>query len=342
MSRVVLQYSIIISFCIGLISCATLPKGSFGESIPTAPDYSNLHNWAALPSQADFADVVPVAEWKDEQANAAVDVFFIHPTTYTGKAGQNEWNAWIEDEKLNESTDKYPIKYQASLFNGAGKIYAPRYRQAHLNCFFTEKESDAYKALELAYGDVSAAFKYYLEHYNNGRPFIIASHSQGTFHAKKLIQDFVDGKPLQKQFVAGYLPGLTVPADHFKNIPPCTKPEETGCFCSWRTFREGYVPAKLHFPDTNIVVTNPVTWSADKPSSEKAVQMGGVLRDFKSVHPKLVSTAIYDDLLWVCKPKFPGSIFLTTKNYHVADYNFFYADIRNNVNGRVKAFLAKG
>ena len=340
--RAILQYIIIVCLSAGFISCASLPHGTFGGAIPKAPDYSEQKYWAALPTIKDSADAVPITEWKDEQADATVDVFFIHPTTYTGKHGQNQWNASLDDKKLNLKTDQYPIHYQASLFNGAGKVYAPRYRQAHLNCFFTDKKADAAKALDLAYEDVSAAFRYYLQHYNNGRPFIIASHSQGTYHAKKLIHDYVDGKPIQKQMVVAYLAGLTVPEDYFDHITPCTTPDETGCFCSWRTFREGYIPPKLHFPDTNIVVTNPVTWNADAPTSEKDMQMGGVLRDFHSVHSNLVSTCIHDDLLWVCKPKFPGSFLLTTKNYHIADYNFFYADVRHNAQERVKAYLGKG
>jgi hypothetical protein len=319
--------------------CATVPKGSFGKDIPDAPDYSLEKNWAALPFRKDSADAVPLAEWKDVQAEAQVDIFYIHPTTYTGKPGEKKWNADLADSYLNQYTDRYPIRYQASVFNGSGKVYAPRYRQAHLNCFYTERTKDAQKALELAYEDVKAAFQYYLDHYNNGRPFIIASHSQGTFHAKQLIRDFIDGKPLQHQFVVGYLVGLTVPADLYTSIKSCNNPEETGCFCSWRTIKEGFKPKKLHFPDSNIVVTNPVTWRQDQPSSTNEQQLGGVLRDFETLYPGLVHATVYKDLLWVNKPRFPGSFLLTTKNYHIADYNFFYADIRQNAQDRVKAYF---
>lgn len=324
-------------FC--CMSCTTLPKGSFGKEIPEAPDYAQVDQWAALPTKADNADAVPLPEWKDVQEETPIDVFFIHPTTLTGKPGEKEWNASLTDEELNERTDESTIRYQASIFNGVGKVYSPRFRQAHLHCFYTKKTIDAANALELAYEDVRAAFQYYLDHYNNGRPFIIASHSQGTFHAKKLVSEFVDGKPLQKQFIVAYLVGLSVPADLYTSIPPCQKREETGCFCSWRTVREGYMPKILHFPDSNIVVTNPVTWDASITTSTKEEQLGAVLKDFKKVYPELVRTTVHEDLLWVNKPKFPGSFLLTTKNYHIADYNFFYADIRQNAQDRVNAFL---
>lgn len=98
-----------------LASCGAVPKGSFGHDIPAVPDYSDASNWAALPDRKDYADEVPVAEWKDAQGIAQADVFFIHPTTYTGKPGQNEWNASVSDQKLNTLTDKYPIRYQATV-----------------------------------------------------------------------------------------------------------------------------------------------------------------------------------------------------------------------------------
>ena len=62
-------------------------------------------------------------------------------------------------------------------------------------------------AFELAYSDVLRAFDYYLAHENHGRPFILASHSQGSLHALRLIQERLAGKPLQKQLVAAYLIG---------------------------------------------------------------------------------------------------------------------------------------
>lgn len=325
----------------GIASCVSVPKGHFGTGLPDPPDYSQSRYWAALPERKDNTDKVPIAEWKDNQATATVDVFFLHPTTYTGKPGEKQWNADLNNAAVNQRTDDMSMKYQASVFNGVGKIYAPRYRQAHLNCFFTKFVQDAEKALDLAYADVKASFEYYLEHYNQGRPFIIAAHSQGTYHAKRLLAEFVDGQPLEKQLVVAYLAGLTVPADIFKTIGPCQRPEDTGCFCSWRTFKEGYIPPKLHFPDTNFVVTNPVTWDVTRPDAAASLNLGGVLRDFNKVYPQLVQTRIYKDLLWVSKPRFPGSFLLTTKNYHIADYNFFYADIRKNAEDRVSAFFGK-
>lgn len=332
-------YGRLLFFILLLSSCSAVPHGHF-IAPSSNPDYSKESNWAALPTVKDSADCIPVASWKDEQSISGVDVFFIHPTTYTGKSGQHDWNASLEDQKLNLRTDETTIKYQASIFNGAGRIYAPRYRQAHLQCFYEEnKPKDAVAALALAYEDVKNAFQYYMQHYNAGRPFIIAAHSQGTLHAAHLIKDEIENHELQKQLVVAYLPGMPVNADYFKSLKPCHSPDETGCYCTWRTFREGYVPKKYHQEGQNIVVTNPVTWSDSLSESQKQEQVGAVLRDFHKVWPNLVETSIHEDLLWVNKPKFPGSFLFMTKNYHIADYNFFYADVRQNAQLRVHSFL---
>ncbi|GIR73695.1 MAG: hypothetical protein CM15mP76_04220 [Prochlorococcus sp.] len=71
---------------------------------------------------------------------------------------------------------------QASAFNGSCNIYAPEYRQATYFSFF-DKDDNGKKALDLAYEDIENAFNYFLEFFNNGKPFIIAAHSQGALHS---------------------------------------------------------------------------------------------------------------------------------------------------------------
>jgi hypothetical protein len=164
-----------------LLIYALTPPGGFEEvPPPPAPDYSDRNSWAALPDKEDWADLVPPAgSAKDNQPHALVDVFFIHPTTYYSRAS---WNAPIEDERANAVTDWGTLQGQASAFNGCCRVYAPRYRQATV-ASFRRPEPHGYKALELAYGDVVRAFAYFIEKFNKGRPFLVASHSQGTAHA---------------------------------------------------------------------------------------------------------------------------------------------------------------
>lgn len=331
----------LISAAFLLASCAVIPKGDFDlASVPTAPDYSQATAWAALPDRQDNADRTPNADFKDNQADAGVDVFFLHPTTYTGDRGQKDWNAAIEDAKLNKKTDDGSILYQASIFNGAGKVYAPRYRQAHINAYFTDDKKSAKAAFELAYADVKAAFEYYLQHYNKGRPFIIAGHSQGSTHGMRLIREMIEDTPLEKQLVVAYLVGMPVTLNYFKHIQPCRKADDTDCFCSWRTFKKDHFPKWKDGPDP-VVVTNPLLWTTETTHAEKELNRGAVLFKFDKILPAVCGAEVHDGLLWVEKPKFKGSFLIRTSNYHAGDFNLFYVNVRNNAILRAETFRKK-
>ena len=97
------------------------------------PDYNKPVYWAAHPWKSDPSDSLPELLLTDKN-DSLVDVFFIHPTTYTGT--RQEWNADINNAYINAKTDYSSILYQASVFNQHCRIFAPRYRQAHLSAFF--------------------------------------------------------------------------------------------------------------------------------------------------------------------------------------------------------------
>jgi hypothetical protein len=304
------------------------------------PDYSNSNNWAALPFKYDPSDNVPSGLKKESKDSITADVFFIHPTTYTDKKMPMGWNADIDNAGLNKKTDRSTILYQASVFNKYCRVFAPRYRQANLQAFYTlDKQRE--EAFDTAYEDVKAAFIFYLKNYNDGRPIIIASHSQGTLHAGRLLKEFFEGKPLQKQLVCAYLIGLPVFSNYFTLLKSCGDSTATGCFVSWRTFKEGYIAPYIGEETLTAFVTNPLTWTMDTTLAPAYLDEGGVLRNFNKVNPGLVHAQIHGNILWVNKPKFFGSIFLKNKNYHIADYNLFYRKIRENVGTRIKAFLKR-
>lgn len=161
----------IIAFCIPVN--AQLPEKFNANDQPAAPDYSQEKYWSALPFRKDAADVIPGGEqWIDDSLKQ-VDVFYIYPTVYTSG---NTWNSDDNDAAQNKRVDTKPVHYQASVFNASCRVYVPRYRQAILKSFYNKEEGA--KALDFAYQDVKRAFQYYMEHYNHGRPIIIASHSQ--------------------------------------------------------------------------------------------------------------------------------------------------------------------
>lgn len=301
-------------------------------------DYSKLSNWAAHPDKNDPSDSLPISISDDKMANDQVDVFFIHPTTLTDQK-DSSWNADIYDVELNNKTDNSTILYQASAFNAVGRVFAPRYRQVHIRGFFTD--SNVVKDyFELAYQDVASAFQYYLEHYNNGRPIIIASHSQGTWHAKRILKMFFDQKELQKKLVCAYIIGFPVEENYFKTIPVCSDSNQTGCFVSWRTFHSGYVPDFVKKENFKALVVNPLSWKTDGDYVSKEKNFGGVMYNFNKITKHVVDAKISGNILWSCKPDIFGKILLRNKNYHIGDINLFYMNIRENTKCRLNAYLA--
>ncbi len=334
---------IFLSCCIlGLISCSnknysTQPTYGF-RSIDHKPDYADLNYWAAHPWKKDPSDSVPAPLRNSFHQDSSVDVFFIHPTTLTSN-DDPRWNADIDDSALNIKTDYSTILYQASVFNESCRVFAPRYRQAHIRSFFVpDPISSPY--FEIAYEDIRAAFIYYLKYYNNGRPIIIASHSQGTKHAGRLLKEFFENKPLQHQLVCAYLIGMPIPDNYFENIKPCDDPLSTGCIISWRTFKNGYEGgAFIENEKFKTIVINPLSWTRDTLYIPASYNKGGVLKKFNKIVPRVADAHIHQNILWSGKPNVPGKMLLTTKNYHIGDINLYYMNIRENVAARIRAYL---
>jgi len=303
------------------------------------PDYGNLDYWAAHPWKHDPSDSVP-APLRNEIRDSIADVFFLHPTTYTLKREKKQ-NADIDDDYINAKTDYSTILFQASVFNQQCRVFAPRYRQAHIANFFSKDKEKATKTFELAYEDLKNAFEYYLKNWNKGRPIIIASHSQGSLLAERLLKEFFEGKPLQKQLVVAYVIGWPVPKEYFTSLNMCADSLQTGCLCSWRTFRKGFVPYYLKNENGNSYVTNPLNWTTGNEYASKKMNKGSVLTKFNTIFYQTTDAQISNGLLYVKKPKFPWSFIYFTSNYHIADINLYYLNIRENVKSRIDAFRKK-
>jgi hypothetical protein len=308
----------------------------------TTPDYSDLKYWAAHPWKKDPSDSIP-EPLLSETRDSLVDVFFLHPTTLTSKETRGVvWNADINDAELNAKTDYSSILYQASVFNGSARVFAPRYRQAHLYSFFSTDTFNTTKAFAVAYEDIKTAFEFYLKNYNNGRPIIIASHSQGTLHAAMLLKDFFENKPLQKQLVCAYLVGLVLPKNYYTALSPCTDSSATGCFNGWRTYRKNFIPSFIEKENNGSWVVNPLSWTTDTLEVTRDKNKGAVLYNFNKMIPNTNGAVIHKNILWVNRPKFPGGVFYWSKNYHPGDINLFYLSIRENVKTRITAYFQRG
>tara|TARA_Y100000385_G_scaffold25690_1_gene24517 strand:+ start:2352 stop:3371 length:1020 start_codon:yes stop_codon:yes gene_type:complete len=301
------------------------------------PNYSDKNSWAVLPEN------IPeeISVFKNDKKKKQADVFFIYPTLIDSK-NQREWNSDIWDEDIRMDVINRPVKYQASAWIEAGNLYVPFYRQAHIRVFNEKFREDGDKALDLAYNDIKEAFSYYLENFNEDKPFIIASHSQGTVHAKRLISEFIDGKELQEKLIAAYLVGIKVFEDEFKNIKPMNSPDETGGFVTWNTFKFNKYPRKDNYENwfKGGVTTNPITWD-DSKETKKDLHKGLLFRDLK-IFSQNIDIKLIDGIVWSSLPNVPGKILLkTVRSYHFADINLFWVDIRENAQLRVKNWFKK-
>ena len=314
---------------IKLVSSSAVPESA-------APDYGDLQYWAAHPEKKDVADSIPQPLQTGLPTDTAAAVFFLHPTTLTSNR-DTIWNASIGNDTINSKTDNTTILYQSTAFN-AYLLYAPRYRQAHLRSYFTSDSASARRAFNLAYDDIRAAFLQFLE-WNPSRPIVIASHSQGSTHAIRLLNEYFQEGPLKERLVVAYILGMHIPTLGILKI--CADSVQTGCVCAWRTFKSGYVPAYVQRETGPVFVTNPLTWDTTTVFAPRELNKGAVVRDFNKVYPRAADAQVQERILWVDKLRFPGQILLQTKNYHAGDINLFYVNIRQNLHARVRAFLAK-
>ncbi len=333
------------------------PTAHFDPSdVPPVPDYSKDDSWLALPSRKDEADFTPQGV-ADNQATAPVDVFFIHPTTYIFPESRG-WNAPynIDGAPRAMLTDGV-LRGQASAFNGCCRIFAPNYRQAVVYAFMSQ-DRDGVLALDLAYQDVRAAFNYYLAHENNGRPFIIASHSQGSIHAERLAYE-IRNLNLTKRLVAVYSIGSSMPEEIVEEgIPICDTPDQTGCILNYNSvtskanmfFRKNnsvmFLKGKYELShDHPIACVNPLTWHRN--GAGDASLNVGALSDLKNgvLETQSVGAECRDHMLVISfAPNNKGFRLSGPRNsgdFHVYDYGLFYMNIRENAQARVAAFLAK-
>lgn len=313
------------------------PKKPFSfYELPCKPDYSDLKYWAAHPDRMNDSWRVPKkSNLKCDQLNSKVDVFFVHPTTIMEK---KSWNA----DCLYTNKFKYfnPIKLQASIFNESAKVYAPRYRQAIIYAFI-DKTENGKKALDLAYSDVKSAFQYYMKNFNNGRPFILAGHSQGSLMCLRLMQEFIDGKN-EKKFICAYLPGQIIKKTDFKSIRPSQSPIDIGCYAVWNTKKWGIqiddLPQEV-YKYSNSVCINPISWKEDENIYARNNHLGGVSWNFKKIDHNMVDCKCENEMLWVKNVKSSYKTPFEFKHYHCSDYSLFYMDIRKNVKERIDAYF---
>jgi hypothetical protein len=338
------------------------PAGEFDpREAATAPDYSQAASWASLPTMKDPADLVPEGVTVEPQGEHPVDVFFIHPTGFLTSAS---WTFSMDMETGTEENTAFLMANQASAFNGCCNVYAPRYRQANIFAYFGSTD-DRDALLGFAYQDVKRAFEHYIENDNGGRPFIIASHSQGTHHASRLLKEVVDVSDLHQRMVAAYMIGSTlIPVapswfESMENISSCKNAGDLHCVVHWDTMPEGTPPYER--PDDSLC-TNPLTWQVNDDLAQASLNEGslasaGALNGAMGRAPDTPVHQLIDSLGAPIKEKTwaqcrGGTLYANNQlgadfeidamgTYHQADYALFYMNIHNNAKHRASRYLAK-
>jgi hypothetical protein len=327
------------------------PQGHYTAPLPrTGPDYSNSDAWIARPDiPHNAASWLPEGVTKDKAGPAAV--FYIHPTTYLKG---DRWNAPLYEPESGWR-DQLFVQSQASAFNAAGEVWAPRYRQAAYGAFLLKSE-DARQALNLAYSDVSAAFDQFLKHVGPGQPIVLAGHSQGALHLMRLLQD--RQAQLKGRLVAAYVVGwpISTSADlPSLGVRACSSPDDVGCVLSWLSFGDPPNPSLIlqDWQKTkgatgsarrkrDILCVNPITGTRNGAAAPSA-NPGTLIPKDDFTTASLASSAVGAHCsggLLILDGNIPplGAYVLPGNNYHVYDYALFWSAIRRDVERRLAAW----
>jgi hypothetical protein len=190
---------------------------------------------------------VRITELPKTPADVAADCLYLYPTVDPGlfSAPRN-----LDFPQIDRASVTDIFFAQAVPFRGACALYAPLYRQMSLNSF--EQEATREKGLQIAYGDLEAAFDYYLQHAAPGRPIVLIAHSQGSITMTRLLQRRFEKQPellarLVVAVLAGPMGGFVVPeggvvGGTFKQIPLCTAAEQNGCVLTYNSFAASAPP----------------------------------------------------------------------------------------------------
>jgi hypothetical protein len=247
----------------------------------TAPaDYADGANWLCLPGRADAcSSPLPTttlgpngygaAVGHAAAANPPADCFYVYPTV-SRDAGLNS--------DLSPGTEEQAAAtVQLARFSQVCRTFAPIYRSATVSAIGAMlRGQDPLPIFALAYGDVRAAWHYYLAHHNNGRPVVLIGHSQGSIHLIELLKTEIEGRPIANRLLSALIIGFNVEVPEgrltggtFRSLPLCTRAGQIGCIVTYVSFRaeapppEGALFGRAAAPGNTIACTNPAALGSD-------------------------------------------------------------------------------
>lgn len=326
---------VMLTLLTGLTLGACSDRSSSDEPAAIATDYSQAEHWLSLPP-----------------TTKNVDVFYLYPTAWR-KQNETDPNINEIDNASMRIGSNAAFARQATTFETVCNVYAPYYRQAdaaYTLTLPTLEERDAVIA-GIPTLDAMAAFDYYIKHFNNGRPFILAGHSQGSNVLLNILSGYMKEHPdVYERMIAAYVIGYSVTEAYLTDNPHlkfATDAEDTGVIISYNTQSPNVAMGDNPVVLEGALAINPINWSREETPATTDEGLGSFMPSagvFSQVPQYADATLDLDQGVVICStadedalhaisPGFPTGI------YHSFDYSFYYFNLRANAADRIAAFL---
>ncbi len=264
MKNINIIQSISIFLIILLSSCNKEATTALNSFVPAPPDYTDTLFW--------YGD-------NAIDTTLTADIFYVYPTLGTEPVNDDGERIYYTDIYQSEERDAAngnigfnKMMYADTTFN----FFAPYYRQVTMETVAMPEDS-LEKRIAVPYADISNAFDYYLESINNGRPFILLGHSQGSELLLDLIKDME--QETFNRMVAAYTFGWKITTPETEQYPgriiPATGEDDTGVIICYNTITDasGISPV-INNPE---VCINPLNWVTDGTPASKEEHLGTLL-----------------------------------------------------------------
>lgn len=301
----------------------------------------------ASAQEPDYADMGSWAYWRVGE-NKPADLFIVCPTVDLGTGGNKNMSLADNEAKKNFYG---ALNMERGIYEQHCRMYAPYYRQAVLADYdLPANKAEPY--FNLAYKDVRAAFVYYMQHENNGRPFVLAGFSQGAEICLRLLKEFGNEDFVKNNMVACYAIGWRFTpqeAAEYPYIQPAKYADDLGKVIIFNSEAPEVTSSAIVPEGVKTFAINPLTWSCGSQKAPKTLNAGACFTDYSGAVVREVPllTGCYIDsergtlkVTDVDKKEFvPGLPLFSEGVYHIYDYQFFYRNLQQNVNLRIKTFM---
>lgn len=281
----------------------------------------------------DYSDNRCWFENKQDATGKDVDLFYVVPTCiwdYTDSLGQTRHHMDIFNTEQRALTGP-SIQLAKSVLADSCNFFSPYYRQISMDSWLTLDTALIEERFKLAYQDVADAFHYYMEHDNQGKPFILAGHSQGAKAVIELLKREMT-PDISRKLIATYAIGYTVTPEElagYSTLRPAQDSIDTGVLIGFNSVTRPDAVSPL-FRD-NVVCINPVNWRTD--ATPATSYQGFTVAQDTTIHT-LIVTGIDEEQYFI-----PSVAALLPKgNLHVQEFNLYNEDLRKNVLQRIRAF----